>query len=294
MAFKPITVNTAASEPAHILAEDDAALYAGIIGGDCVLPVGSLLKATVQSNNKVRVSDGAVVVGGHVGRIIKGDYEDLTIANGASGVKRNDIIAARFIAGSDGGADSYSLVVIKGTAAATATDPVVVKGDLYAGDKQRDYPLWRVKIEGLSIVKVEQMYEVGTTNKDLSNMLSDLNGKFEWTSYPQSSISIATFYTVRDFDLRKRDNEVFLNVSLSISTSTQWDPNTLYTILSSPLPAELRPPNGMSYYLNGFGCDNNWGATTPMTAFVANDGRIKYSAPSKSSNFKICGHWFVG
>ena len=121
----------------------------------------------------------------------------------------------------------------------------------------------------------------------------ELNGKFEWTSYPQSSISIATFYIVRDFDLRKRDNEVFLNVSLSISTSTQWDPNTLYTILSSPLPAELRPPNGMSYYLNGFGCDNNWGATTLMTAFVANDGHIKYSAPSKSSNFKICGHWFV-
>lgn len=187
MAFKPITVNTAASEPAHILAEDDAALYAGIIGGDCVLPVGSLLKATVQSNNKVRVSDGAVVVGGHVGRIVKGDYEDLTIANGASGVKRNDIIAARFIAGSDGGADSYSLVVIKGTAAATATDPVVVKGDLYAGDKQRDYPLWRVKIEGLSIVKVEQMYEVGTTNKDLSNTISDLKGKLLSGNYSLSA-----------------------------------------------------------------------------------------------------------
>lgn len=124
--------------------------------------------------------------------------------------------------------------------------------------------------------------------------VAELNGKFEWTSYPQSSISIATFYIVRDFDLRKRDNEVFLNVSLSISTSTQWDPNTLYTVLSSPLPAELRPRKEMSYYLNGFGCDNNWGATTPMTAFVESDGYIKYTAPSKSANFKISGHWFVG
>lgn len=170
MAFKPITVNTPAADPAHILAEDDAALYESIIGGDCVLPIGQKMAATVQSNNKVRIADGVVVVGGHVGRIVNGDYEDMTIANGQSGQKRNDIIAARFLAGSSGGSDSYSLVVIQGTPGTSATDPVVVKGDLYAGDKQRDYPLWRVFIDGLSITKVEQMYEVGVTSKDLSEL----------------------------------------------------------------------------------------------------------------------------
>lgn len=230
MAFKPITVNTAASEPAHILAEDDAALYAGIIGGDCVLPVGSLLKATVQSNNKVRVSDGAVVVGGHVGRIIKGDYEDLTIANGASGVKRNDIIAARFIAGSDGGADSYSLVVIKGTAAATATDPVVVKGDLYAGDKQRDYPLWRVKIEGLSIVKVEQMYEVGTTNKDLSNMFTELNSKITVSKYDKTALNFKSAWEIRHCEVHKIGSLV--HISARIYTGTIMA-NIDYTIATA-------------------------------------------------------------
>ena len=160
MAFKPITLNTPAEEPAHILAEDDAAIYESIIGGDCVLPIGGLMKATVLTNNKVRITDGAVVVGGHVGRIVKGDYEDMTIANGQTGQNRNDIIAARFLAGADGGSDSYSLVVIQGTPGSSAADPVIVKGDLYAGDKQRDYPLWRVCLEGLSITKVEQMHEI--------------------------------------------------------------------------------------------------------------------------------------
>lgn len=169
MAFKPITVNTPAADPAHILAEDDAALYESIIGGDCVLPIGQKMAATVQSNNKVRIADGVVVVGGHVGRIVKGDYVDMTIANGQSGKKRNDIIVARFLAGSSGGSDSYTLVVVQGAAGTTATDPAVVKGDLYDGDKQRDYPLWRVCIDGLSITKVEQMYEVGVTNKDLAD-----------------------------------------------------------------------------------------------------------------------------
>ena len=179
MALKPITVNTPAAEPAHILAEDDAAIYAALIGDDRVLDIGGKLAATVISNNKVRITDGVVVVGGHAAIIYKGDYEDMTIENGVSGKKRNDLIVARFIAGDDGGADSYQLVVVKGTAGTSATDPAIVQGNLYNGDKQRDYPLWRVKIEGLSITAVEQLYTVNTTNTDLSDSLSQLNENLE-------------------------------------------------------------------------------------------------------------------
>lgn len=173
MGFKPLTINTSPESEAHILAEDDAALYAGMLAQDSVLNLGSKLKATVVSNNKVRISDGIVLVGGHAGRIIKGDYEDMTINNGVSGQKRNDIIAARFIAGASGGADSYKLVVIQGIAGTIAKDPTYAKGDLYNGDKQRDYPLWRVKIENLSIVKVEQMFTVGkSTEEVMAEMLA--------------------------------------------------------------------------------------------------------------------------
>lgn len=175
MAFKALTVNTPPAQAAHILAEDDAAIYGGLLGQDCVLPLGQKLKATVISNNKVRIADGVVSVGGHIGRVISGDYEDMTIANGVSGKKRNDIIAARFIAGASGGTDTYKLVVIQGTAGTTARDPVTVKGDLYSGDKQRDYPLWRVKIEGLSIVKVEQMYKVGVSDAELLERMTEMN-----------------------------------------------------------------------------------------------------------------------
>lgn len=175
MAFKPLTVNTPPAQAAHILAEDDAAIYGGLLGQDCVLPLGQKLNATVISNNKVRIADGVVSVGGHIGRVISGDYEDMTIVNGVSGKKRNDIIAARFIAGASGGADTYKLVVVQGTAGDTASDPVTVKGDLYSGDKQRDYPLWRVKIEGLSIVKVEQMYKVGVSDTELLERMTEMN-----------------------------------------------------------------------------------------------------------------------
>ena len=175
MAFKAITLNTPEADQAHIRAEDDAAIYESLIGSDKVLNIGGKMAATTISNNKIRITDGVAVVGGHVGRIAKGDYEDMTIENGVSGRKRNDLIVARFLAGSDGGADSYGLVVIKGTAGTAATDPVYVRGNLYNGDRQRDFPLYRVKIEGLSIVAVEQMFEVSQTIGELEKAVETLN-----------------------------------------------------------------------------------------------------------------------
>lgn len=175
MGFKALTVNTPASEPAHFLAEDDAAIYGGIIGGDCVLDVGNKLKATVITNNSVRISDGVAFVGGHAGRVIKGDYEDMVITNGVSGQKRYDLIVARFLTTGPGGTDTFKLAVVKGASGATPTDPAVVKGDLYAGDKQRDYPLWRVCLDGLSIVKVEQLFEIVPDIKTLNKDLLDVN-----------------------------------------------------------------------------------------------------------------------
>lgn len=179
MAFKAITVNTPAADPAHILAEDDAALYESLVGGDKVLNVGGKLAATTISNNKIRITDGVVIVGGHVGRIYKGDYEDLTIENGTSGQNRNDLIVARYLAGNSGGADSYGLAVIKGTPGSTATDPIYMQGNLYNGDPQRDFPLYRAKLEGLSIVAVEQLFEVGKTIGELEEEIETLNSNFK-------------------------------------------------------------------------------------------------------------------
>lgn len=162
MGFKPLTLNTPVDEEAHILAEDDAVWYDCIIGQDCVLPVGKKLEASIISNNSIRISDGMVAVGGHLGRIIKGDYEDMPIANGISGQNRNDLIVARFISGGTAGSDSYSLVVVQGTPGTSASDPPIVQGNLYDGDMQRDYPLWRVRLEGLSVEGLDKLYDIGT------------------------------------------------------------------------------------------------------------------------------------
>lgn len=173
----PITVNTPPGEEAHIRAEDDASIYQSIFGEDGVSTVGQACKATVLSNNKVRIADGIICVGGHFARIPYGDYIDCEIDSGQSEKKRNDIIVARFESTGTGGIDTYTCEVKKGTAGSTATDPEIVQEDLYKEGKVRELPLYRVKIEGLSITAVEQLFTLRKTNEELEKELVSLNSK---------------------------------------------------------------------------------------------------------------------
>lgn len=169
--LKALNINTPPEEEPHIYAEDDAAIYKAIFGGDGVSTIGQACKATVLSNNKVRIADGVLCVDGHMARIPYGEYEDCEIMNGQSGKNRNDIIVAKFETTGTGGIDTMTCEAIQGTAGETAVDPELTQDDIYAGGKVREYPLYRVKIEGLSITDVEQMFEIIPSNKDLTDKL---------------------------------------------------------------------------------------------------------------------------
>lgn len=158
--LKGLTLNTPPEETAHIYAEDDAAIFQAIAGADGVFAIGQQCKATTLSNNKVRIADGVLIVGGHFARIPFGEYEDCEIANGETGKKRNDIIVAVFETTGTGGIDKMHCTVKKGVAGATAVDPELTQDDIYNNGKIREMPLYRVKIEGLSIVAVEPMFDL--------------------------------------------------------------------------------------------------------------------------------------
>lgn len=160
MGFKGLTLNTPPEEAAHIYAEDDAAIFQSIAGEDGVFTLGQQCKATTLSNNKVRIADGVVIIGGHFARIPYGEYEDCEIENGESGKKRNDIIVAVFETTGTGGIDKMHCTVKKGVAGTTAVDPELTQDDIYNNGKIREMPLYRVKIEGLSIVAVEPMFDL--------------------------------------------------------------------------------------------------------------------------------------
>lgn len=188
MSFKGITVMVPEENLGNITAADDAAIFQSLIGSDGVLSIGNKFAVTVISNNDVRVSDGVLCVGGHMGRISYGDYNDMTIENGILGENRNDIIYAKFLI--SGNYDTFTLEVKKGdSVAGTANDPALTQGVLYENATLREFPLWRVKLEGLSIVAVEQMFTLVPTIPELEAKFNELNSNLNKTISNVTSIT---------------------------------------------------------------------------------------------------------
>lgn len=151
----------------HVTAWQDRDLNQGIFGGGTyILSVGSKMAASIISNNEIRIADGAVVMQGCLGVIQKGTYDTIAIDNGSQGLARHDLICAQYSKNGSTGVESMSLVVIKGTAAATATDPAYTSGDIQNGDTLVQVPLYRVVLSGLTVTGVERLVdEAGTISE---------------------------------------------------------------------------------------------------------------------------------
>ena len=217
--LKGITINTSAEEKAHINAEDDAAIYQTLFGTDGVSTIGSQCEATVLSNNSVRIADGVICVGGHFARIPYGDYADVDIANGKSGKKRNDIICARFSTSGSGGIDTMKIIVKQGTEGDTAVDPGITQDNLYGGGKTRDYALYRVRIEGLSIAKVEKMFTVVKTGKEMLKEITTLKQNMESRCVTRCGTKVVTIPANSDSVQVLTEEEVGKILGVSDATS---------------------------------------------------------------------------
>lgn len=291
MGLKGITVNTAAEAEAHIYAEDDAAIYQSILGMDAVADIGQKCKATVISNNKIRVSDGVVVVGGHVARIPYGEYEDCEIANGQTGKNRNDLIVARFETTGSGGVDKMTCKVYQGTAESTAADPSITQDNIYQNGKVREFPLYRVRIEGLNIVAVDQLFTVLPSMATINKDLADTSDKIAVKSYKQADMHLQSFYNVSAFSAYKVGREVHFNVSLDPKSGTTLLANKLYAITSAAIATDLRP--AITTHIQCVGCGQSWENTCAVMAYVDTNGMIYFSTPATKAFYKFHGIWIA-
>lgn len=143
----------------HITPADDAGFHRSIFGdGNYVLHSGSQFAATIQSATEIRIADGELIMQGRHARNDSG-YQAVAIANGTQGMYRNDLIVARYSKDASTSVESISLVVITGTASSeTASDPTYNTGDIENGET-RDFPLYRVKLNGITIDSVEKLWE---------------------------------------------------------------------------------------------------------------------------------------
>lgn len=150
---------------AHISSEDLAALNIGVVGVEgCVLDWGQKFSCTMSTSNKATIGTGAGMVKGL--RFWAKSSESLTVQSGSQGMKRHDLVVARYKKDSGSQVESVALEVVKGAPHASAPSDPAVGADGLA--------LWRIPLDGLSVgtpvrlapiaptlhsLRVERLYE---------------------------------------------------------------------------------------------------------------------------------------
>lgn len=169
-----------AGEP-HVTAAQDAALHAGVIGGDdYVLSTKDRFAINVVSANKVTIAGGDLVMQGYHASNDK--PADLIITNGSQGQKRNDIICCRYTKVGDS-IESANLVVVKGTpTTGTPVDPTLNTTPISQGATTYDMALYRVPLDGITIGEPEPMFNILQPMSSVWDSLTQplLYAKFRW------------------------------------------------------------------------------------------------------------------
>ena len=190
----------------HITAADQGMYNAGTLGtGKYVLPIGSMFSASIITNNLVKIKDGCLVNQGRNINIAVNDYEECEIDNGIQALKRNDLIVIRYEKNADAGIETASTIVIKGVSGETAVDPEYTTGNIFNGDNVDDFPLYRVKLEGLNITAVEPLFNTIVSFKALMDSVTSLNKGYanlntNLTKHKTSSDHDDRYYTEVEID----------------------------------------------------------------------------------------------
>lgn len=154
-----------------------------------ILKVGEEMKAAIIDNNTIQISDGDLLLQGRHARINPGTTENVTIGTGTVGTFRNDLIVARYVCDTTTGYENITLKVIEGAeSAGSAVDPAFTEGDIRTGALLVDFPLYRVKLDGINISAVELLADIVTGFQDSineinENLTSKVDGKIASGSY---------------------------------------------------------------------------------------------------------------
>ena len=205
---------------AEVSAELHGYMYLALYDYYGILHAGSRMRAEIVSNNEIKINDGILCNYGRFMRIV--GSETVRIENGSSGIKRTDLIVARFT--TTGTKETHTLTVIKGSAG--GAEPSYNQTDIYSGTGTRDLVLYAVHLNGLNIESVERKCQEYMSIRELMEIVS----KDVWSDWYSCGVNGC------GIKLRYRYNEWRKLVELN------WDGNVTATIQN----------NTMGYMWNGF------------------------------------------
>ena len=251
----------------HVTSEQERDVNQGIVGpGSYVLKTGMQMEAEVSSNNEIKIRDGVLMHQGCAASIKKNTYDSLTIINGSQGMKRIDLIVARYEKNRDDETESLNLEVIQGTPAeSNPAVPEYTEGSIQAGDYIADMPMYQVIINGLNITEVKRLFEVEPDIDTLKKEFAELNGKTEnilqfkaFTKVARvsgsSSVQIITLADLQVIfpNATDKNSGAFVMNGDGVSTDAHfdgvvWKSGTLYATFNKVINTQIRI-TGFVYY----------------------------------------------
>lgn len=260
----------------HVTAEQDRDINIGIFGNESyVLQTGSQLTAEVSSNNEIKVRDGVIMHQGCAASIKKNTYDSLTITNGSQGMKRVDLIVARYSRDPSTNEESLTLKVIQGTPSENSpTVPGYTTGDIQSGDLVADMPLYQVILNGLNITEVKKLFSVQGSIAELSSNLKTATADSGW-KYMTNANNLS-----EKLKFRKIGHVVFVSGSIRFSDGGKFA-NDQYL---GNVPSGMTP-NGYNTYecLIPIAMHNGGSAGTQARIYIKNGG--VYISGTDSASF---------
>lgn len=218
----------------HITSNDDQGLLQGIFGtGNYILPVRGRFAATLVSSNELQISDGEGVLQGVHFRVEPGTSDSVTIENGVQGMQRIDLICARYEKDTESGVESMSWINHKGTAAASnPAQPSYTAGDLLAGDTLAEFPVYAVRLNGITVQSVTQLATIlspqaligdssisGIGDGTITGALSALNASLSNMTFFNCT-EAGSYYSLTRQNCYAIGKKVFISVELKVNIAS--------------------------------------------------------------------------
>lgn len=248
----------------HITADQMADFQRGLLGGDCILPVGSKMEVNIQTANQITVADGVVVYDGREIHIPYGTSENVAITSGTQGMMRNDIVCLQYNRDESSGVESVEFVTIAGTPAASdPQDPAYSNLDIRTGVFMSQKPFCRVRLNGTAIEGIDMLvaaFDMGLCR--LNEYMFDTG----WIQMQLTS-SFKNYSDQSKQEYRRIGKEVYLRGVMSPAATI---PGSVNEVTITTLPEGFRPTRSEGQLCQG-SMKNTWYLT------VNQDGTVAFS-----------------
>ena len=261
-----IELKTGKKGELHISSEDDRLLHCRSFGTGAYVLSGCAV--TMTSVNKAHIAEGELMVQGGYVRITGGG-EDVAIANGVAGQKRNTIIALTYTRDSNG-IEAMSFAAVDGTSTAgTPSDPTVTTNDINAGASSSMWKFARIRLDGLTVGTPQVLFT--TKAAALLDQISSLSSQ---VASLQDSVSPSSFLNSESLKITMIGKLAIVHANWLPCAVSGGGWKSIYT-----LPDELKPENEI--YENAL-ASTSASDFYPTIMRIGNDGVIQVNAMGKS------------